>query len=581
MTKWLRWQGLMAFGILFILLFLFWFFLADMLVKGTIEKAGTRIVGAKVELAKADLHLMPLGLTLGNLKITNPDKPMFNAAEARQIEFSLDSLNLLRRKIIIDTMRVESIRFNTPRKTSGAVSLGSKDKQPPEKTASAGSAGSVLPSFQIPDIQEILAREKLESLDQIMDLRREIDTMQTDWKKRLAAAPDQATFEDYRKRAQKLQKGAKGLSGALTLANDLKTLQKDVSKDMKQLKNIQKDFDQDRKRLQRKLDQLKTAPQKDMDRILDTYNLSTDGLGNVSQLLFGDKIGGTIHKAIFWYDKLTPILTKTGSGDKKDAGVKPDRGKGVYIRFKETAPLPDLLARQVVVSMIIPAGDIKGEIRQVTTDQTALGIPLEFNFSGDRLQDIHAIKVQGTLDHIDPNRSLDKITAEVEQYRVKDLQLSASDTLPITLANGLAHINLSAALSKGVLDAHVRVMMDAATLETEKKAGDNPLQGALQAALTDIASFSLDARVTGPLDNYKVKLTSSLDEVLKKAMGRQINNLTTQFKDKLGAGIADKIKGPMADTTGRMSGLDSITGDITTRLNLAEDVLNKNLKIGF
>jgi uncharacterized protein (TIGR03545 family) len=568
MTKWLRWQGLIVFGVISLLLFLFWFIFVDMLVKRSIEKTGTHVVGAKVELAKADVHLIPLGITLKNLQITNPDNPMSNAVEAGRINFSIDSLNLLKRKIIIDTMAMEGVRFNTHRKTSGAVTLQAKDKQPLGKPAETPPAASGFPFFQIPDVHEILAREKLESLDQIKNLRGEIDTAKADWEKRLAEAPDKNTFEQYQTRAKKIKKGSKGVSGALSMAKDLKKLRKDVSKDLKRLKNIKKNFNQDKELLKKKLDQLKSAPQQDMDRILNTYNLSTDGIGNVSQLLFGEKIGDTVQKAIFWYGKLNPLLTNVGPRDKKDTAEKPDRGKGVHVQFKEIAPLPDLLVRQVNVSMIIPAGDIKGEIQKLTIDQAILGMPLVFNFSGDKLEGIQSINIEGSLDHIDPNNVKDRMSVAVQQYRVKDFKLSASDNLPITVKNGLALLNLTAALHEDMLDADVQVTMDAVTLETENTAGGNQLQQALHAALAGVSTFFVNARVTGPLDNYKVKMTSDLDKILKNAVGRQIKNLTSEFQDKLRAGILNKIKGPMAGTSNSMSGLDSISQEISSRLDL-------------
>jgi len=576
MTKWLRWQGLIVFMVVAVLVFLAWYFLVNTIVRHSIEKAGTRIVGAKVELAKAEVHLFPLGITLVRLQITNPDKPMSNALEAGQIDFALDSLNLLRRKIIIDTMTMESVRFNTPRKTSGAVNLQAKDQGQSEAPNDTPFSMPDMLSFRLPDIHEILAREKLESLEQIKNLQGEIDAAKADWEKRLADAPDQNTFEQYQARAKKLKKGSKGISGALTKASDLKNLQKDISKDLKQLKGIQKKFERDKNNLTKKLDQLKSAPQQDMDRILNTYSLSSDGLGNVSQLLFGDKIGDTVRKAIFWYGKISPLLTKVGPRDKKDVTEKPARGKGVYVRFKEKAPFPDLLARQVGVSSIIEAGNIKGELRQVTTDQAVLGIPLEFNFSGVNLQGVQSVNVKGSLDHIDPGKTIDQAALAVQQYRINDLKLSADENLPLTLENGLANLNLTASIVEEVLDAHIQVTMDSVELEENNNTGGNQLQQALHTALTSVSTFSVNARVTGQLDDYKIQMTSDLDKVLKNAVGRQMKTLTDKFKNKLRAGISDKIKGPMADTTGSMSGLDSITQEISSRLDLGNDVLNLN-----
>jgi len=506
---------------------------------------------------------------------------MSNALEAGRIDFAIDSLNLLRRKIIIDTMTMEGVRFNTSRRTSGAVALQAQDQGQSETSEDKPSAVSDMPSFQLPDIHEILAREKLESLEQIKSLQGEIDAAKADWEKRLADAPDQKTFERYQARAKKLQKGSKGISGVLTSVNDLKNLQKDLSKDLKRLKDIQKDFNRDKKALTKKLGQLKSAPQQDVNRIMNTYNLSSDGLGNLSQLLFGDKIGGTVHKAIFWYEKTTPLLTKVGPTDKKEDTEKPVRGRGVYVRFKEKTPLPDLLARQVGVTVIIPAGDISGELRQVTTDQAVLGIPLEFNFSGVKLQGVRSIDVKGSLDHIDPDKTIDQMTMAVQQYRVNDIKLFSGDKLPLTLKNGLANLNLSVALKGEMLDAHIKMTMDAAELEAGNKTSGNQLQQALHTALADISTFSVNARVTGSLDNYAIEMTSDLDKVLKNAVGRQMQALTNEFQGKLRAGILDKVKNPIADASGSMSGLDSITQEISSRLNLGNDVIKNQLKISF
>ena len=577
MTKWFRWHGLIMFGVVSLLLLLFWFFLADLLVKRSIEKTGTRVVGAKVELADADVHLSPLGITLKSLQVTDPDNPMSNAVEVGSIEFSLDMMNLLRRKIIINTMAMEGVRLNTPRKTSGAVTPQARSKEPHGKTGGTWPAVPGFPSFQIPDIHEILAREKLESLDQIENLRGEIDAAKADWKKRLATAPDQDTFQQYQTRANKLKKGSKSISGALTMANDLKELQKDVSKDLNQLKDIQKDFTRDTNTLKKKFHQLKLLPQQDIQRILNTYNLSADGLGNVAQLLFGDEIGSTTRKVIFWYGKIKPLLTKAGSGNKQDSAETPDRGKGVYVRFKEIEPLPDLVARQVRVSLIIPAGEIKGEIRQITTNQTLLGLPLEFTFSGDSLGDMQSISIAGALDHIAPDNASDQVTVKVQQYRVENFKLSPSDKLPITLKNGLAHLNLTAVLRKDDLDADARGIMDAAVLETGETSGDNPLAKALDAALADVSKFSVNAKLAGPLDNVSVKMTSDLDNVLKNAVGKQIKNLTDEFQDALRAGVMDKVRGPMADTVDSMSAVDSIAREIRSRLDIVNEVLNNLL----
>jgi len=58
-------------------------FMIDGIIESQIEKHGTAAVGARVDLAAADLSFFPLGLTLSGLDITDPSAPMTNAASVR------------------------------------------------------------------------------------------------------------------------------------------------------------------------------------------------------------------------------------------------------------------------------------------------------------------------------------------------------------------------------------------------------------------------------------------------------------------------------------------------------------------
>lgn len=125
---WIRWPGLIVFVALSALIVAFWLLIVDALVKRVIEATGTKMVGAKVELDSADLSLFPLGLALTRLQVTNPDAPMTNAVEIARIALTMDGLNLLRRKVIVEEMTMGGLKLNTPRTTSGAVQ---KPAEPP------------------------------------------------------------------------------------------------------------------------------------------------------------------------------------------------------------------------------------------------------------------------------------------------------------------------------------------------------------------------------------------------------------------------------------------------------------------
>ncbi|MEJ2097581.1 MAG: TIGR03545 family protein, partial [Deltaproteobacteria bacterium] len=91
MKRWIRWQGFIPFVCIVGLMLVFWYVFLDRIVERVIESAGTRMVGAKVEMDKADVSLFPLGLAIQRLQVTNPDSPMTNAVDIAAMKLSLDS----------------------------------------------------------------------------------------------------------------------------------------------------------------------------------------------------------------------------------------------------------------------------------------------------------------------------------------------------------------------------------------------------------------------------------------------------------------------------------------------------------
>ncbi|MCA9467577.1 MAG: hypothetical protein KC643_19325, partial [Nitrospira sp.] len=72
---------------------------------------------------------------------------------------------------------------------------------------------------------------------------------------------------------------------------------------------------------------------------------------------------------------------------------KPLRGKGVDVQFKEAHPLPDFLIRTTTVSVNLKMGDLAGTVRNITTDQPALGHPTTFTFSGEHLTGVKTVSL--------------------------------------------------------------------------------------------------------------------------------------------------------------------------------------------
>lgn len=586
MKRFIRFKGLAAFVFLIIAFGIFWLLFADAIVRNLIQKYGTQAVGARVEVGAADLSLFPLGLKLEHLRVTDPDAPMKNAVEIRQISLGVEPFNLLRRKVIVREMTVDGVQLGTPRETSGAL----KGKRKPGKTKEAGKEGETaggvngpcgtvsLPSFTIPDVGKILQTEQLESIMLMQSLSKDISNEKVKWRNALANLPDKKHFETYRARIEKLKSANKGgIAGLLGSASELPALQKDIQNDLKKIKTAQSDFQNELASFNTRLAEARKAPLKDVDRLKQKYSLSPAGLKNLSKGLLGSRLCLLVQKAGGWYQKLKPVIERARKKEKGHEVVKPARGKGLNVQFKEYEPLPDFLIRTARAGIILQAGNISGLIRDITPDQDVLGRPLTYAFSGDKLNGLRSIDLHGALNHILPASTEDTALLSLKGYQVKDLMLSGTEAFPLRLDSALADLKVDAVLKGSNIKASLESGFESVKLSGGSPEEKSPIKTALLSSLPAISQFHVNADIHGTLADYAIDLTSDLDRAFADAAGRAVGQQAAGFEKKLKEAVMAKVDGPLQATGKDMGGLSSISEELTGRLNLGNSLL-ENLK---
>lgn len=577
MTKWIRWWGLGAFLVVVAVIAILWVFFVDGWVKRLIEDVGTEVVGAKVDLDHADVSLFPVGLTLTRLQVTNPKAPMTNAVEVARMAMGLDGLNLLQRKVIVEEMSLEGVRLGTPRTTSGAV----KPVTEPA-TEEKGMFAISLPSLEVPDVNTILQNEDLETMRLIEELKADLKQEKATWEARLQDLPGKAQVAKYKERIKQLKAATKGgLEGMLSGVEEVQSLKEEIDRDLQSLKDAQKEFDEKVALLKRRLEQIKSAPQRDIQHLQAKYNLSPQGLANLSQTLLGSQIGSWVHQGVAWYERVKPFLEGAQAMGGSQTGPevqKPLRGTGVDVHFTEEQPLPDFLVRLARVSLNLDVGNLAGTIHNVTSDQPTLGKPLTFAFAGEQLKGVNAVALEGTLNHIVPAQSRDQLTLKAKGYELDDVALSKDAKWPVTLKSGLGDITVDATLQGPALSAQGSGHLHALQLAAGASGDTNPLTKSLSSAVSGISQLSLTANVTGTLDNYDVKLSSDLDRILQDAAGKMVNELAAKFGGELKAAISAKIAEPMKELQDTLGGFNAIGGDLGDRLGQHTEVLNSLLE---
>ena len=583
MKNWIRWKGLMFFFCFVLFFSVVWFVFAPLFVEKVIEKYGTRIVGAKVELDDANLSFLSPGINLKRLQITNPDEPMTNAVEVADIGFTIDGLNLLKRKIIINEMNLDQVQINTPRKKSGAVRKKavpiSKDSTSEDLNKSKKKTVTA-PSFKIPDVNEIIEKENLVSLEMIKDLDKDIKAEEVKWKHTLNEIPDKKRFNEYKKRIEKIKSSKKGgVSSILEGVGEASELREDIKKDLIQIEDMRKGFKADLASLKKRMDDIKKAPMADVRRLKDKYSISPKGIGNLSRLFLGPKIGEWTERALSWYKKAEPFL-KRGEKDEKTRHktVKPLRGKGVNVVYKEDSPLPDFLIRNANASLILKSGNMAGKINNITTAQDITRVPLTFIFSGDKLKEIQSVQIKGSLDHIVPVKSKDTMTVHIKGYHLHDITLSDQQKMPVDFKEGFMSLKLNSELTGEAVQVKAVANFESVNFAMKEKKSDSFFAQTLYSALSDINRFSLMVDVAGTLDNYKTDISSDLDQIMKRAMEDLVKKEREGLEKKLKSAVYAKLKKSSDDLNSNFDRLSLIENKLASRLDLGNDLSGSLLK---
>lgn len=572
MKKWIRWQGLLIFIAVMALVLVFWFLFVDKIVKSSIEKVGTAIVGAKVELKDADLSLIPLGLTLDTLKVTNPNEPMKNAVEFKKAVVAIDFGKLLMRKVIIDEMSLNGIQFNTDRKYSGAIKKTTKSKEIEEKETEKKRLTLKLPSLEMPDVKMIIQNENLETLQAIQKLKEDIENIKAEWQKNLSSLPDKKKLESYKERIDNLKSSSKGIGAIFGKATEAASLKKEIETDISQLKQSLNNFKSQKEDLKAKIESLKNLPEKDIARLKGKYGLSGDFAQNFTKLLFGEKVSDYLNTAVYWYKKFSPYLESGEEKVKKEEEPKKIRAKGVDVAFKEYNPMPDFLITKSSADMIIAGNILAGEIMNITSSQKILKKPLTFNFDAKELKDAKGIKITGKIDHI-TSKSNDTFKANLEGVKLDNLKLLDSKDIKILMEKALVSMSLDVNIKGDNLDATINANIGSVSFSgmSEKEIISN----ILNEALGEIRKFNLQAKISGKTDDYKLSISSDIDNIMKTAMDKVIKNQMAEFEKRLKDEIAAKVDIPLKGLESDFLSFNNIENELKSRLDIGSDLTEK------
>ncbi len=525
MTQWIRWWGL---GLFLLIVLALWLG-TNPLIKWSIETTGTQAVGAKVELDSVSLRFNPVALELNRLQVTNPNAPMRNSMEAGRIEMALDGFALLRRQFIAENMAVEGLRFDTERETSGDIggrwfSRERREARRAEADEKSFDIGRFLPGLDLPDPDEVVAREREQLQAKIDELDGEAGEIEQGWQDHIRELPDRDAVDAYRARLDEIRD-----MDRLRRVPAARDLRNDINDDLDKVRSLGERLETDRERVRELNARARALPADEARRLMAATGLD-EGFEGVTRQLLGAQMSTWIQRGLGGYEMASEHL----AGRKAEEDLRPPRGEGEYIRFPEDEPLPRFLIKRAALDGIFHiAGreiDFSGRIEDITNEPAVWGRPMTVHIDG-RGEQGAVLAMNGTFDHRE-SPSRDEVTFTLTDLALTDATFSDSSRLPIVLERGVADIDGNLVVTEGRLDSSVNTRVAGARFDAGAGEGGDVIQR-LARAIEGVSAFRLDLSLGGTLRSPEIHLSSDLDRIIGNAIGDEARRELAQAREEL------------------------------------------------
>jgi len=546
--KIIRWSFLLTTIIIIALIAILNILFFDKILKKVIISAGQAAVGAKVEIDYLKTSFKNCSVTINGFRAADKNNYFKNLVDIEKIRFDVRFAPLLRKKVVIDEMSLDGLRWQTDRKTSGELPKKKKSNKESKfakmfKTAKDKTVTEFnnLPSVEMFNkIQDQIKNFDVNKLieDSGLSSIKEVEKVSADLQDKYTSYQDKINNFNYEEKINRAKTLADDLSkskfGSLAdiantakKVNELKTLKKEFDDILAELNNAKKD-------VSATIDvtkQIKNTITNDVNMICEKISIPTLNTKNISQMLFGTKWVNRVEKVLYYISIIKQYIPE-GSDEEEVKEVK-QRALGRDIIFREKL-YPSLLISLMKVTGTTAKTkeevgiDFSGLIKNISSSPKLVGAPIILELAGNN--STQKLAVNGLFDHRTKD-SKDNIKVEIAGLSGTILNIEPNDYLPL--------IDTSKVNVAGSFDLNNSGFLCSADIAFRdiKEKTLNSVEGNLKylAQITNsIKSFDVNLTAqTQDSENLNIKINSDIDKKLYDAISKLFSAKVNEAKDKI------------------------------------------------
>ena len=546
-----RWKAVGPLLVLLVIGVVLWWIFADTIARHQSEQVGTQILGAKVEIQRLHLDLRHGKVMLYGLTVASPHEALRNLMQADELVADVDVLPLTEKKLVINRIAANGLRFGTARETDGRVAAKSDGGD--------GIAGRVMAEtrewanqFKVPALQLATGKISIDSLDPrrlstlpaAEALGARADSSRKAWQTSFEGLQLGPTIDSANATLEKLKHARATDIAALNEGRQAITRLKRAGDRVTALeRNVKTGV----AGLQSGLAGLDSAKRRDYAFARSLLKLPSLDAPSVGSALFAP---GAIRpfERMLYYAQLARRYMPPGLLPRAATGPQRVRRAGEDIRFPKEKALPAFLLRSAELSFLLHPNSEQpqryaGHLTGLTSDPALYGRPTSLGATGPLLA------AGAMLNHVR------EIPVDTAGATLGGIRLPAFDVpgVPLHLDPGSGTTQLGFNLNGDTIHARFVIRSSNVTWARDSGFANSQIGGLIWSAISGISNLDLEARISGALHNPDLAVRSNLDQAiatrLRAVLGAQVAAAEKQVHDRVDALVNQRIAAARTQVT--------------------------------
>ncbi|MCB0278370.1 MAG: TIGR03545 family protein [Calditrichaeota bacterium] len=541
----IRWAGVSALAIVLLIVFLISLIFTDKWFEETFEETASVVNQARVDVDDFHISFLNMRVSWGRVQVTDPKSTMKNRLDIGRTSFDLQFWPLLSNKYIINELEIDSVQFNTDRKTDGRLdsvfyeeSVISSSINYLKKESSEFVSERATDVKANVNVESLIPKIEIKAISKIKSLQAEVDSSTSALKQQINSADFNKRFNELKATVNQISfKNMKDINQIKSTINAMSKVKNDIA-------GFESDYKELKKSTEHTLSQLKSLQQieawisEDYSNALKQAKLPDFSVGTIAKTLFGSGIYNQ-YQDYLKYLQLYEEYSAYFETDEVKKEPEPERLKGQTIHFYKRTAEPDFWIKKIKLSVRLEDGTfLEGSIKDIVSDQRQINKTTRLDMSGTNAQGSH-ISLRTVFDRLKETAS-DTIHFRIDNFPIRNYRLSRSNLFPeqIQSATGDFQILLNRLGDEitGVtkIDANDVVYRFSQSNETKTKA-------LIEDIFSGIKLLKIEAglrfRSGKPDISIKSNLDKALADGLKQSANKEFEKIKQQIRAKLDAEI--------------------------------------------